>query len=169
MTGAHAFLGGKLPAHGDFVWRMPPGQRRAWEARCLATMERAAAAGAAGAAWLSAQPAQGFLLAPGLDEPFWQAGAAAPSQDRAGRLFPLVLGWRRAALWDEATALALAERALQGLRHAIVAGGAADAVLAALDAEAATTPERIEGLLVRDWDAAWRPPAAATRLCGRTR
>jgi type VI secretion system ImpM family protein len=100
------FLFGKLPALGDFVGRgLVPAQREAWDERCSMTL--AAARRRLGDAFdgaLEATPPRGFLLTPTPAEPFWQAGCVAPSCDRAGRPFLLVLGMAGDAGWADAGA-----------------------------------------------------------------
>jgi len=68
-------------------------QRGAWDERCTRALSDARRRwGDDWALFLEAIPPRGFLLAPTEDEPFWQIGCVAPSCDRAGRDFLLVLG-----------------------------------------------------------------------------
>lgn len=98
------FLFGKLPAVGDFVQRgLLPAQRDAWDSRCAAAMDDAGCRfGERLASVLEAAPPRGFVLAPTATEPVWQVGCIAPSCDRAGRPFPLVLGVAAPEPWGEA-------------------------------------------------------------------
>lgn len=88
------FLFGKLPAVGDFVTRgLLPAQRIAWDGRCTTAMLHAHEQfGAQFARLFESAPPCGFAFAPTSAEPLWQFGCVAPSCDRAGRSFLLVLG-----------------------------------------------------------------------------
>lgn len=123
---------GKMPAHGDFV-------RRGWSDATVAALD----------GWLSPALAscrsvlgeEGFAAAM-RSSPLWHgflpAGVAgpvplrlvmAPSVDRAGRLFPLLLGVAGPIGWDDP---ALAE-ALEDATYAAVAGRTdADGTLASM-------------------------------------
>lgn len=136
MTTGGAFLFGKLPALGDFVCRnMTPAQRDAWDARCTDAL--AEFHGHGGHALWESRPPHGFLIAPSAEEPFWQIACVAPSCDRAGRHFLLVLGVVREAGWGEEWRT-LAGRLEPCLRAAIARGLDAEAVLG-LVAEALVT------------------------------
>jgi type VI secretion system ImpM family protein len=123
-----AFLFGKLPAMGDFVCRnMTAAQRAAWDARCVDALADAHQRGEFDA--LENTPPHAFLMAPSLEEPFWQIGCVAPSCDRAGRLFLLVLGITGETPWGKEWR-ALAGRLEPCLRAAIIEGLDAEAALA---------------------------------------
>jgi len=85
---------GKLPAHGDFVRaRLPEDTVAAWDGWVRAGL--AASREALGERWLAAfleAPVWRFRIAPGLLGAAGLAGVMAPSVDRAGRYFPLMLG-----------------------------------------------------------------------------
>jgi len=82
-----AFVFGKLPAHGDFVARgLTPDARDGWDAFLSASLADARRTlGDKFEAQYDAAPAWRFALAD-------SSGAIAPSVDRAGRRFPLLLG-----------------------------------------------------------------------------
>jgi len=82
-----AFVFGKLPAHGDFVARgLTPDARDGWDAFLSASLADARQTlGERFEAQYDAAPAWRFSLAD-------TSGAIAPSVDRAGRRFPLLLG-----------------------------------------------------------------------------
>lgn len=155
MSGA--FLFGKLPALGDFVCRgMTAMQRKAWDARCIAAL-----AEVRDEALLEATPPHGFLLAPTAGEPFWQLGCVAPSCDRAGRHFLLVLGVAGKAGWGEEWH-ALAARLEPCLRTAITRGLDTEAVLG-LIGEALTSGEPGEIETMAGWRTGWIGASAATK------
>jgi type VI secretion system protein ImpM len=157
VTASGAFLFGKLPALGDFVCRgMTPAQREAWDARCTAAL-----AGVRDEVLLEATPPHGFLLAPTASEPFWQLGCAAPSCDRAGRHFLLVLGIVSEVGWDGEWC-ALAARLEPCLRAAITHGLDAEAVFS-LIGEALASGEAGEIETMRGWRAGWIGVPAATK------
>lgn len=85
---------GKLPGHGDFVRSaLPEDTVAAWDGWVRAGL--AASRAALGERWLDAwleAPVWRFRLAPGLCGTLGLAGVMAPSVDRAGRYFPLMLG-----------------------------------------------------------------------------
>jgi type VI secretion system ImpM family protein len=88
------FVFGKLPSHGDFVSRGLSAQERdAWDSFASEGMERAIVelGDAFDEAYASAPPWR-FAFGPGRFGDGWRAGAFAPSVDRAGRRFPLVVG-----------------------------------------------------------------------------
>ncbi|MGH7023954.1 MAG: type VI secretion system-associated protein TagF [Caulobacteraceae bacterium] len=96
MSGARAFIFGKLPRHGDFVARgLTAEARNAWDAWLSVALERAR--GDFGAEFETAHeasPAWRFVLGPGALGPTAQAGALAPSIDAADRRFFIVVGGR---------------------------------------------------------------------------
>jgi len=162
LTVGGPFLFGKLPMHGDFVCRgMRPVQRSAWDVRCTATLADARMRlGDAYEASLEAVAPRGFLLAPTDAEPFWQTGVAAPSCDRAGRLFLLVLGMMSEGGWGEG-APAVAALLQPCLRMAIAEGADADTLIARMeDAAEAGVPDAVAMMMGwrTDWiEAAVRP------------
>jgi type VI secretion system protein ImpM len=85
---------GKLPGYGDFVRSaLPEDTVAAWDGWVRAGL--AASRAALGARWLEAwleAPVWRFRFAPGLCGRLGLAGVMAPSVDRAGRHFPLMLG-----------------------------------------------------------------------------
>lgn len=85
MSGAFVF--GKLPAHGDFVARgLSAGERDSWDAFLSASLAQAREAlGERFETHYDSAPAWRFALGDAT-------GAIAPSVDRAGRRFPLMLG-----------------------------------------------------------------------------
>ena len=96
---------GKLPGAGDFVSRrMAYGDRATWDRWCIAGMEALAQRGSlldpGGICW-------GFLLPAGTTPA--QLGVLAPSWDRVGRRFPVVVTLRLTPNWlNQAALLALA-------------------------------------------------------------
>lgn len=92
-AGVEAILFGKLPAHGDFVARgLSTREQSLWD-RGLSR-----ALGSARDHWgetfedrYSRAPPWRYLL---RENETWLAGALAPSLDRAGRLFPIMVGVR---------------------------------------------------------------------------
>ncbi|MCA1856352.1 type VI secretion system-associated protein TagF [Massilia oculi] len=92
MEQAPGFFG-KLPSHGDFIWRRLAPEVRAcfddWLQGALVQSKRDL-----GSAWLQTwlhSPLWRYLAAPGIcgDQPW--AGVMMPSHDRVGRCFPLLL------------------------------------------------------------------------------
>jgi type VI secretion system protein ImpM len=85
---------GKLPGHGDFVRAgLPEEIVEAWDGWVRAGLAESRAA--LGEAWRDAfleAPVWRFRFAPGLLAAPGLAGVMAPSVDRAGRYFPLMLG-----------------------------------------------------------------------------
>ena len=85
---------GKLPGHGDFVRSaLPEVTVAAWDGWVRAGL--AASRAMLGGRWLEAYleaPVWRFRIAPGLCGGKGLAGVMAPSVDRAGRYFPLMLG-----------------------------------------------------------------------------
>lgn len=155
-----AFLFGKLPVQGDFVCRgMTAAQRQAWEARCVAALADARARGGDPALLEGTRP-HGFLLAPTAEEDFWQLGCAAPSCDRAGRSFLLVLGVASKAGWDEEWR-ARAARLEPCLRAAITRGLDADAALGLIE-PALSSGEAGEIETMTGWRTGWIGVRAAT-------
>jgi len=114
---------GKLPTHGDFVRSgLPEDTVAAWDSWVRAGL--AASREALGERWLAAfleAPVWRFRLAPGLAGAAGLVGVVAPSVDRAGRYFPLMLGATMArppepseALpWFDALAAAAAEAVVE--------------------------------------------------------
>ena len=96
---------GKLPGAGDFVSRrMAYGDRATWDRWCIAGMEALAQRGSVldpgGICW-------GFLLPTGTTPA--QLGVLAPSWDRGGRRFPVVVTLRLTPVWlNQAALLTLA-------------------------------------------------------------
>lgn len=113
-----ALLFGKLPAHGDFVARgLSDAQQHRWDTQLSAAMQAAQAEyGDAFADRFSAAPPWRCVVADGAD---WLAGALAPSIDRAGRTFPILLARRTA---DHGAAAGLAA-ACEDLLFAALPGG----------------------------------------------
>jgi type VI secretion system ImpM family protein len=147
-----AFLFGKLPALGDFACRnMTSAQREAWDTRCIDALTDAHRLGHNEV--LEATPPHGFLIAPSLDEPFWQVACVAPSCDRAGRHFLLVLGIAGEAAWGEEWR-ALAGRLEPCLRAAITQGLDAEAALG-LIADALATGEATPIETISGWRTDW--------------
>ena len=120
-----ALLFGKLPAHGDFVARgLSAAEQADWDARLSAAMQ--AARDAFGDAFedrFAAAPPWRCVLADGDG---WLAGALAPSIDRAGRIFPILLARRSA---DRAAAPGLAATCEELLFAALPGGWSADELL----------------------------------------
>jgi type VI secretion system protein ImpM len=85
---------GKLPGYGDFVRSaLPEATVAAWDHWVRAGLDASRAV--LGQRWLEAYleaPVWRFRLAPGLCGASGLAGVMAPSVDRAGRYFPLMLG-----------------------------------------------------------------------------
>ncbi|WP_019832442.1 type VI secretion system-associated protein TagF [Sphingomonas sp. PR090111-T3T-6A] len=155
-----AFLFGKLPALGDFVCRnMIPAQREAWDARCIDAIADAHRRG--DYEGLEATSPHGFLIAPSVDEPFWQIACVAPSCDRAGRHFLLVLGMAREAPWGEEWRT-LAGRLEFCLRAAITWGLDAEAVLE-LIGETLVTDEPAPIKTFAGWRTDWLGASPATQ------
>jgi type VI secretion system protein ImpM len=93
VTAPAALLFGKLPKHGDFVARgADPRAREALDGWLSLTIARAGEAGAADfAAAHEAAPVWRFVCGSEAWSAGWTAGAVAPSVDRAGRRFFIVL------------------------------------------------------------------------------
>jgi type VI secretion system protein ImpM len=105
VSGVFAF--GKLPAHGDFVARgLDDPVRSAWDAWASAGLQAARETLGEGfeAAHDQAPPWR-FRFGPGRFGAGWRTGAFAPSVDRAGRRFVIVLGVAGASSEARATAL----------------------------------------------------------------
>ena len=119
------FLFGKLPAHGDFVARgLSPSEAEAWDTGLSSSL--AAARDAYGDTFpdrYAAAPPWRFCRG-------GEAGAIAPSVDRAGRRFPIVVGVRGG---DAGDAAACEDAIFEGL----ASGADADALLASLGVPAA--------------------------------
>ncbi|MGA0603152.1 type VI secretion system-associated protein TagF [Caulobacter sp. KR2-114] len=94
MNSAAAFVFGKLPTHGDFVGRgLSAPAREAWDAWAGPRLDVAREQlGDGFEAAHEAAPPWRFALPPADDRPGWQAGALAPSIDRVGRRFLIVVG-----------------------------------------------------------------------------
>ena len=125
------FLTGKLPAHGDFVSRgLDPAERDAWDAWGASALDALrAVAGAQFEAAHAAAPAWRFTAVRGGA---WSAGALAPSVDRVGRRYLLLLGVDGLAPEVAGAAgLAIADAAEAMICGAIAGGTQADALLAA--------------------------------------
>lgn len=110
---------GKLPGHGDFVRAgLPEEVVAAWDGWVRAGLAESRAM--LGEAWRDAfleAPVWRFRFAPGLLAGPGVAGVMAPSVDRAGRYFPLMLGAAmaappapaEAAAWFDALAAAVTD------------------------------------------------------------
>ena len=88
------FLFGKMPAVGDFVGRgLREEQRLSWDQRCSASMvaSRRTLGSQFDDVFEVTRP-YGFFIEPSHADPWWQFGWIAPSCDRTGRLYPLVVG-----------------------------------------------------------------------------
>ena len=137
---AEPFLFGKLPAHGDFVWRgLTPEAHELWDAWASSEIE-AATTGLGDrfeTAHDQAMPCR-FVAGPGDLAPGWRAGALAPSIDSAGRRFLVVVGFEGLAA-SEAMVLgaAIADRCEGVLRRALIEPLSADDAIESL---AAVTP-----------------------------
>jgi type VI secretion system protein ImpM len=128
---------GKLPGHGDFVRSaLPEVTVAAWDRWVRAGL--AASREALGERWLEAYleaPVWRFRLAPGLCGDAGLAGVMAPSVDRAGRYFPLMLGAAmerppepgQAWHWFDALADAAASAVIEDWPQARLAGALAAA------------------------------------------
>ena len=94
MTGPAPFVFGKLPTHGDFVQRGLAGPvRSAWDDWASAGLARAREALAERFDAVHEQaPSWRFSIGPGPLGPLWRVGALAPSVDRVGRRFLIVVG-----------------------------------------------------------------------------
>lgn len=123
---SRVLLFGKMPAHGDFVARgLESGERGALDAWLSASLAAARATPAFDDLYDRAPPWRCRTVA--------GAGAIAPSQDRVGRRFPLLLAVRGG---DEDTAAAC-----EALLYDAIAGGwDADALVAAAPEGSADTP-----------------------------
>ncbi|MEG3088583.1 type VI secretion system-associated protein TagF [Sphingomonas sp. PB4P5] len=145
-----ALLFGKLPAHGDFVSRgLAPDERDAldaWLSASLATAREAA--GLAFDDWYDRAPPWRFVTAT-------MAGSLTPSQDGAGRRFPLLL-----ALRGGGEAAADACEAL--LYEAIGSGWTADILLD----HVATLADATDGQGTPRWWTLGGEGFAATTLAG---
>lgn len=121
-----AVLFGKLPAHGDFVARgLTDAQQQDWDVKLSAAMHAAQAA-------YGDDFAERFALTPPwrcviADAGGWLGGALAPSIDRAGRKFPVLLGRRMA---QRAGAAAWAAACEDLLFAALPGGWSADDLIA---------------------------------------
>jgi type VI secretion system protein ImpM len=128
---------GKLPGHGDFVRSALPEETvAAWDGWARAGL--AASRAMLGERWLEAYleaPVWRFRIAPGLCGRLGLAGVFAPSVDRAGRYFPLMLGAamerppepKDAARWFDALAEAAALAVIEDWPQARLAGALAAA------------------------------------------
>ncbi len=94
LTGPAPFVFGKLPTHGDFVQRGLAGPvRSAWDDWASAGLARAREALAERFDAVHEQaPSWRFSIGPGPLGPLWRVGALAPSVDRVGRRFLIVVG-----------------------------------------------------------------------------
>lgn len=125
MSGVFAF--GKLPAHGDFVARGldEPG-RAAWDAWASTGLQ--AARDELGDSFEVAHdqaPAWRFRFGPSRFGVGWRTGAFAPSVDRSGRRFVVVLGVAGAG--DEARAEALEDVLYRALGEGLAIDGMVEA------------------------------------------
>jgi type VI secretion system protein ImpM len=127
VSGAFAF--GKLPAHGDFVARgLDEAARAAWDAWASAGLQGARdALGDGFEAAHDQAPPWRFRFGPGPFGAGWRTGAFAPSVDRAGRRFVIVLGV--AASGDEALAQGLED----ALHRAFAEGWTVDELVAFIE------------------------------------
>ncbi|HEX7757932.1 MAG TPA: type VI secretion system-associated protein TagF [Caulobacteraceae bacterium] len=94
MTGPAPFVFGKLPGHGDFVQRGLGGASRdAWDHWASAGLARAREVLGERFDTVHEQaPPWRFCVGPGPLGPDWRVGALAPSVDRVGRRFLIVVG-----------------------------------------------------------------------------
>lgn len=130
---------GKLPGHGDFVRAgLPEDVVEGWDLWLRAGLAEGRAA--LGEAWQEAfleAPVWRFRFGPGLIDRAGLAGVMAPSVDRAGRYFPLMLGAAmasppepdEAAAWFDALDAAVTHAVCDDwnqarLREALAAAGA---------------------------------------------
>lgn len=132
---AEPFLFGKLPSHGDFVWRgLTAEAHDVWDAWASAEIKSAAAAlgeGFAGA-HETALPCR-FVAGPGELGDTWRAGALAPSIDSAGRRFLVVAGLEGLEPHQAAVlGAAIADRCEGVLRRALVGPLSVDETLSLL-------------------------------------
>lgn len=151
-----ALLFGKLPAHGDFVARgLSAAEQADWDARLSAAMQ--AARDGAGDAFedrFAAAPPWRCVLADGSG---WLAGALAPSIDRAGRIFPILLARRVAGRADAPGFAAACEELLFA---ALPGGWSADDLLSrAAAAEAASATDGPDGWWLDGAELLPDPPA----------
>ena len=112
LSGApRAVIFGKLPSHGDFVYRgLGDAARAAWDEWASAGLAEAdAELGEGFEAAHDTAPPWCFISGPGLLGEGWRVGAFAPSADSAGRRFVIVV-----AIDD----LSLADAVLLGPRTA---------------------------------------------------
>jgi type VI secretion system protein ImpM len=133
---------GKLPGHGDFVRAgLPEEVVEGWDGWVRAGLAESRAC--LGEAWREAfleAPVWRFRFAPGVLAKPGLAGVMAPSVDRAGRYFPLMLGAAMAAppepedatAWFDALSAAVADAVCddwprQRLVEAVAAAGVPDA------------------------------------------
>ena len=136
MTFLEPFAFGKLPAHGDFVVRgLGPAQRQAWDSWASNSLSAAGhALGEAFDALFDVAPPWRFVFGPGPFGHGWRAGALAPSIDRAGRRFPIILGAEGKAEPDGVYPLELAEQVALVLEnqiyHAFESRGDIDVLIA---------------------------------------
>lgn len=125
MSGVFAF--GKLPAHGDFVARgLDEPARAAWDGWASAGLQ--AARDELGDGFDVAHeeaPAWRFRFGPSRFGAGWRTGAFAPSVDRSGRRFVVVLGVAGAG--DEARAQALEDVLYRALGEGLAIDGMVEA------------------------------------------
>lgn len=138
------FAFGKLPSHGDFVSRgLAPAERDAWDAFASDGLAKAQAAlGPQFEEAYAAAPPWRFAFGPGPFGAGWRAGAFAPSVDRAGRRFPLIVGLSGPELVG-VDVRAVAEAAESAIYGAFEAAESVDALhdrLAAIKLEAVEAP-----------------------------
>ena len=132
---AEPFLFGKLPAHGDFVWRgLTADARQAWDVWASREIEAATASLGErfGDAHDRGAPCR-FVTTPAGDATGWRAGCLAPSIDSAGRRFLLVLGLDGLAPGEAAAlGVAICERCEAVLRRVLIEALTADQAVESL-------------------------------------
>ena len=136
-----AFLFGKLPAFGDFVARgLSVPMRSWWDSWCsVAVLDARDKFGDGFHAHYQATPPRRFLIAPPIAGGSWQAGCIIPSTDRAGRIFPFVLGVSSSEPIDAAEAVGIGERLAACVARAFEQSIDLDALIIAAEAAAGDT------------------------------
>jgi type VI secretion system protein ImpM len=127
---------GKLPGHGDFVRAgLPEDIVAGWDLWVRAGLAESRAT--LGEAWLAAfleAPVWRLRIAPGLLGVSGLAGVLAPSVDRTGRYFPLMLGAATATPPDPAAAPAWFGALAEAVADAVEQDWPQARLVAALDA-----------------------------------
>jgi len=149
------FIFGKLPSHGDFVWRgLSPEVRQLWDDWASGEIESARQTLDDEAAFDAAHdqaPVFRFVAGPSDFGEGWRAGAVAASIDSAGRRFLVIMGVNGLA-GSEAAALGvvLAERCETALRTALLGALNADEALAELASVGPFEPELSAAAMLAD-------------------